>query len=713
MLHRRAGQAGIVALAALVAGALPAPWPAARAQPVITTGFNTYGYPGLIDMPTAHSRPDGELAFTSSFFAGQLRNTATFQLLPRLSGSFRYSSMKDIRPNVGGAVVNSYFDRSFSLHYRLMDETPSRPAVAVGLNDFLGTGLYASEYLVASKTLNDRLRLTGGIGWGRLAGVGGFDNPLGVFSDSLRTRSAKAKPLGGRVNTGNWFQGDAALFGGVEWQATERLSFAVEYSSDANPNESPSAFKRESPFNFGATYALRPGVALSAHYLYGSELGAQLTMTLNPKSPPAYGGRDNAPPPVVPRDSLAALGWPDDVVAEGGLRQKVASALAAQGIGLHAMQLQGDAVRLEIENNTYPREAQAIGRTARALTGLMPPGVERFVIVPVTAGMAASEVEIARGDLETLEHDLQNGWRSYQRSQIGAAAAGAPPAVPGRYPAFQWSLKPYITPSLFDPDNPLRADLGAEVSAMFQPMRGVEVSGTFRKKIVGNLDQSTRASTSVLPRVRSDFNLYDRAGDPEVTSLTGAYYFKPGQDIYGRVTAGYLEPMFGGVSAELLWKPVDSRMALGVEVNYAKQRDFNQLFGFQDYDVMTGHVSAYWDIGNGFHTQVDAGRYLAGDWGATFSLDREFENGWRVGAFATLTDVPFSDFGEGSFDKGIRVTVPISWLSGQPTKDAYTATLRPVTRDGGARLNVDGRLYDRVRPLHQPELSDGWGRFWR
>jgi len=51
----------------------------------IETGYNSYGYPGMIDMPVATSPPDGELAFSVSHFAGQLRNTMTFQMLPRLS----------------------------------------------------------------------------------------------------------------------------------------------------------------------------------------------------------------------------------------------------------------------------------------------------------------------------------------------------------------------------------------------------------------------------------------------------------------------------------------------------------------------------------------------------------------------------------------------------------------------------------------------------
>ncbi|MFD2741761.1 YjbH domain-containing protein, partial [Sulfitobacter aestuarii] len=126
-----------------------------------------------------------------------------------------------------------------------------------------------------------------------------------------------------------------------------------------------------------------------------------------------------------------------------------------------------------------------------------------------------------------------------------------------------------------------------------------------------------------------------------------------------------------------------------------------------------GHASAYYDFGNGFLGQIDAGRYLAGDWGATFALDREFDNGFRIGAYFTLTDVPFDDFGEGSFDKGIRVEVPLSWFTGQPSRDVLAQEIQPILRDGGARLKVANRLHRQVRDYRGQELDDGWGRYLR
>jgi hypothetical protein len=216
-----------------------------------------------------------------------------------------------------------------------------------------------------------------------------------------------------------------------------------------------------------------------------------------------------------------------------------------------------------------------------------------------------------------------------------------------------------------------------------------------------------------VPVVRRDVGLYGGDGRPTLDRLTLAWYSRPGRDLYGRITAGYLEGMYGGVSTELLWKPVRSRLGVGLELNYAVKRDYDQLFGFQDYDVVTGHASAYWDPGNGFHYQMDLGRYLAGDWGATFSVDREFENGWVVGGYFTLTDIPFEDFGEGSFDKGVRVSIPLDFILGRPTQRERGVTLQSLTRDGGARLRVQGRLYDTVREGHYADLEDTWGRFWR
>lgn len=667
----------------------------------VRLSYSTYGVPGLLDMPTARSAPDAELTATATYFESTTRSTVSFQLAPRLTTAFRYSALEGL----GGSARNNLFDRSFDVHYRVLDETARRPAVAIGLRDFIGTGVYSGEYIVATKAIGSRLEITGGVGWGRL-GRRGYESRTGQTSSTAQ---------GGQLEAARWFTGDPALFGGLAWQASDRVQMKLEYSSDSyTREEAGGTFDRRSQVNLGLDYRISDAISLQGYYLYGTTLGVSVNILNNPRDSVAPSGTHAAPFPVKPRDRTRDLGWQADAPAVADTKTALIAAMQNQGLEVEGLALTGTQAQVYITNTRYEYNAEAIGRTARVLTQTMPNSVETFVIIPVAQGLPASAVTLQRSDVERLEHAANGAEQMLARAQIGAAPKGRVKGFDStKYPRFTWGLGPYARASFFDPDVPVLADVGLRLTGEYVISPGLFVSGSVRKTIAGNFDESDRPSNSVIQRVRSDSNIFQRDGDPALETLTLAYYFKPGVDLYGRVTAGYLEEQYGGVSAELLWKPVQSRLAIGGEVNYVRQRDFDQLFGFQDYDVVTGHMSGYYQLNNGFHAQLDVGRYLAGDWGATFSLDRAFANGWSIGAFATLTDVSFEDFGEGSFDKGLRFTIPLSPLLGTATRRKFDATLRPLTRDGGARVEVDGRLYETVREFHASGMESSWGRFWR
>lgn len=672
------------------------------------------GSVGLIDMPSGEMLPDATLSFSSAHFGPVTRNTLSFQIFPRVSGSFRYSGTRnwtDVLPD----EYPTYYDRSFDLRFKLADEGKLRPAIVVGLNDIIGTGQWAGEYIAATKTFQNRVKVTAGLGWGRL----GSHGAIGGFGD----RPVIDYGMGGTLRLGNWFRGDVAPFAGVEWQVNDRLGVKAEYSSDAYDIEADlrQTFDSKSPFNFGVEYQLNRSIRIGGYYMYGSQLGLAAHFQLNPRQSPTGGLVGNPPPLVQARPARGkAVGswsgaWVSDQATVQALPGTVSAALAGQGIKLESMTTHQRSVEVRVRVARTENGAQAIGRTARVLTEIMPASVEQFEIVQVINGLPLSKTVIARVDMERLESAADQGNLIRQRSQVLPAVAAGADAVrlPGIYPKFTYGFAPYLRSSIFDPNSPLMADLGLRFSAKYELAPGLTLSGSMTKKIVGNLNKSTRVSDSILPHVRSDSNLYDKFGDPALETLTLSWNAKAGKNVYTRVTAGYLERMFGGVSAEVLWKPVDSRLALGAELNYVKQRDFDQGFGFTNYSVLTGHVSGYYTLNNGFSAQLDVGRYLAGDKGATLSIDREFSNGWRVGAFATLTDVSFDDFGEGSFDKGIRFSLPMSWFAGRASTKTQDIVLRPLLRDGGARLDVDGRLYEIVKSKDAIRLDDQWGKFWR
>jgi len=680
---------------------------ATTALPAPADGLSSYGTPGIIDMPSATTTGDGLLSWTTSHLTDHTRNSLHFQITPRLSGVFRYSILRGYFS--GGDLK----DRSFDLHYLLREETTTTPALAIGLRDFGGTGIFGGEYVVASKHfLDDRLTVTGGLGWGRLASWGGFENPLGRIDDRFNHRPGfTGIEETGRIAFNRFFRGEAAFFGGLEYQVNDRLRLALEYSSDAYVEEvARMGFEHRTPINLGLTYRATQNLTMNAFVIGGAQAGIGFTYVIDPRSPHFPGGIERRSPAIVPRAEIAALGWDIDAVED--TRARLRSGLAAQGLTLESYAQEGSTARIVLANPTYSATPEALGRAGRVMANSLPEGIESFEITLAAAGIPTSRTTLRRADLRALEHAWDGSWQSFARAEIADAPSRLPPD-PGVYPSLDWSVMPYFSAALFDPDNPLRVDLGLEAAAQYTIAPGLSLSAVVRQKALGNLDTSTRVSNSILPHVRSDSAQYDKLQGPHVEILTADYLFRPGPDLYGRLSAGWFERMYAGVSGELLWYPVESRLALGAEVNYVAQRDPLSRLGFTDYRIATGHVSAYYDFGNSFRGELDVGRYLAGDWGATVSLDREFDNGFRVGAFFTLTDVPFDDYGEGSFDKGIRITIPVSWIAGEPGRGALQQTIRPILRDGGARVEIASRLYQQVRGGNANELEHRWGRFWR
>jgi hypothetical protein len=102
----------------------------------------------------------------------------------------------------------------------------------------------------------------------------------------------------------------------------------------------------------------------------------------------------------------------------------------------------------------------------------------------------------------------------------------------------------------------VRWQAGVAAGRAARPRLGLGLAGSVSQAVAGNLDQGL-PSDSRLPRVRSDFARYAREGRTSIPALYAERLWNPATDIYARVTAGLLEPMFGGVSAEMLWRPVD------------------------------------------------------------------------------------------------------------------------------------------------------------
>ncbi|HSF65002.1 MAG TPA: YjbH domain-containing protein, partial [Paracoccaceae bacterium] len=254
--------------------------------------------------------------------------------------------------------------------------------------------------------------------------------------------------------------------------------------------------------------------------------------------------------------------------------------------------------------------------------------------------------------------------------------------------------------SLFDPDQPLYHDLSLAAAASYRLAPGLSVSGQISRTITGNFDRISRGTKGSLPAVRTDIARYLNEQGPRLDHLTLDWFAQHSAHVFSRLSAGYLETMYAGLSAEVYARHPSLPLAAALEVNVVRARDFDQGLGLRDLPGLAqvnGHASVFWETGfQQIEMQLDVGRYLAGDLGATLSVSRDFRNGWEIGAFATLTDASSAEFGEGSFDKGVFVRVPLAFVWPRETGISAEQRISSLTGDGGQRLSIRNRLHEIV-----------------
>lgn len=680
----------------------------AQADDVPASGGN-HGGAGLLEMRNARFRPDGMLEAGTALRHQRRFHFVTFQALPFLETTYRLAER--LNGTTGAGMTT---DRAFDVKIRLMQENDWRPALAIGLQDFIGTGLYSGEYVVASKRFG-RLDATIGLGWGRLGTAGDLENPLTLLSPRFEARPRRVDQ-GGSINAFHFFRGEsAAIFGGLEYAIPELwtplgsvdgLRAKIELSSDALRDErggwpGTTANLRgeaESRLNYGLQWS-NDWLDAGVQWLHGTDLLLRVSARLDPaRSPEA--SRQTVP--AMTARPLAPGPNPEAAARD---------ALRAAGFRPIAIEIAPPEARIAVTGGRQRTFAQAAGRVLRAVQPHLPREVERLVLSWRQAGVEVGRLVLPRAAMEAAAHGQGSAEEIFYAAELQPAGADDFGQMNGGT-GLSWAIEPRIQTLLGDPTRTLRWQLSAVAGARLELSQGLAVAGSLSRSLAGNL-AGARPSDSLLPHVRSDAARYVREGGTAMPALYAERIWAPAGDLFTRVTGGYLETMFAGLSAELLWRPHDQPWALGADIAQVVQRDHDGRLGTLGYHVTTGHVSFYADLPWwGMYGVVRAGRYLAGDWGGTLEVGRRFASGIEVGGFATITDVPFRTFGEGSFDRGIYIRLPLD-LFGIATRAVTPVTIRGVQRDGGQRLSVDNALWEVTREGRSRALEDGFMGFLR
>ncbi len=671
---------------------------------------NLNGIPGILDMPSAGSFDDGQFSYTSSKFGPYLRNTISFQALPRIYGAFRYAGIGDRDTYYINSGYTTW-DRSFDLRIDAFKEKKFFPEITVGFQDVVGTGNYSAEYLVASKSIMGLFRASAGLGWGRLS----TQNQI----VKNKSRPSEGGAFGGLLRYEQLFRGNVGVFGGLEYMTPlNGLKAKIELSSDSY--EADSMFLKEASYNnisklnYGLDYTINKNFNLSSYYIHGDKLGVQLNLSLNPNSTHAGDYLEPAPEPFY------SLPYDDKTNIDNIWKKAKKVLLEEENIYSIGYKLEDREFIVFINNGYYTSDVQATGRTLRILSRFIPIEVNVFTVVICNIDIPISSISIDRNEVASFIDAPNAEILTSKISKISNSNVDYENVVLEKKSLIErsaLSISPYYQLHLFDPDSPLYYDVGLKITGTSIIKPGVILRTTLKEPLLSTFDDIQRGPKGSLPKVRTNIKNYLNVSDTRIEELTVASYFKITKNLYGRIQGGLFETMYGGVSSEVMYYPIGSPLSVGAEINFVKPREYRQLLGFReiaDMPDLNGHISAYWDTGfYNYHSQVDYGKYLAGDVGSTVTLTRKFPNGWDFGGFFTLTDASFSDFGEGSFDKGFFFRLPFNSMVPFETRAALFERIRPILGDGGAKVGIVGRLNEIIGPKRKNNLIKSWSKIWR
>ncbi|WP_211248333.1 YjbH domain-containing protein [Halomonas halodenitrificans] len=676
---------------ALLLAAMASPALADGLAGELGTGQSDFGGVGLMQTPSARMAPIGSMMVGFSRTSPYRRYSLFFQPAEWLEGGFRYVEVEDR----GSELFDRYLDKGFDIKLRLLEESRYWPQLALGLRDVGGTTLFGSEYLVASKRWYD-LDFSLGLGWGYLGNAADADSPLGWAHDRFDERPDDAGgDQGGEFALDALFRGPVAVFGGVEYQTPwDPLVLQLEYEGNDYANE-PLANdqEQESRFNYGARLGLTDNLEVRAGWQRGDTAMAGVSYAIDlaglgqvKRDPPP------ADPQAAPRENWAAVSQE--------LQDNA-------GIAVSSISRDGRDLTVTGEPVTYPSLMHSEVRAGRILNAQADDGVERFRFRWENRGLSLREdvhdrrALVAATRSTDSEDDHLYGLYAHAelREPRGEVLYEAQPR------RFDWSLGPRLDQNFGGPDGYLYR-LMAVLDAEYRTDRHGWFSGQVAWTAFDNLDDYDYIADSELPRVRTYIGDYLAESSLGIENLQYTRTAQLGEDWYAMGYGGLLEMMYAGAGGELLYHPFDSPVALGLDVNWVRQRDFEQGFELRDYDAWTGHLTGYVDTGiEDVLAKFSVGRYLAGDVGTTLDLSREFNSGVRIGAWGTWTDAD-DDFGEGGFDKGLYLSIPFDAMFTRSSRDRADIAWRPLTRDGGATLD---RRYSLYGITEERDL----GRYWQ
>lgn len=665
--------------------------------------YNSSMMVGYFNMPSARFPPCGDLAFGAASVFPYYLFGANFAPFSRIELSANYRIYRGVEePNFGCDGFGDDADRIGNVKFGILakeDQIPYFPLIAFGLDDFVGTKRFSSQYVVATKTWIDYgLELSFGWGWGRIKG-----------------------PFGGAA----W-----SPFRCSDLPVLKDLTLQLEYDANDYKNhqgEHADGRTVTSRLNGGVSYLLKDALQLSLYSVRGEKLGGTVALRF------PLGSTDGLFPKV---DDPSPYTCPVDTQPLGPVRLEtefacdLAMSFADQGLDLYDAYLYYDEcfekrLYLRVVNNRYRSQADVRDRLQDLLAALTPSNIASVKVVLEADGLESHSYCFRTCDLVAFQECCLSPWELATLSPMGEVGCAIDPyeahaLFVRKTPSWTFTVRPRMITFFGSTSGKFKYSFGA-LTAFEGSLAGgltysLQASYSIYSSMHG-LQSSDKLNPSKQLHVRSDTVRYYQGGRVRLEEAFLQKAWNLGRGYFFRLAGGYFEPAYGGGTAEVLLYPVRSRWAIGADVATVWKRHYQGL-GF------TNHVTKFGDEGQALIEQfiglqyflnvhyqfkpldllfeIKAGQFLAKDKGARMEVTRVFPSGARFSLWLTITNAKDAINGRRYYDKGFAFTIPFDIFLKKSSRTLLTYAMSAWLRDVGAIANNGLSLY----PLLYEERYD-------
>jgi hypothetical protein len=686
-------------------------------KPALAQSYNSIGVTGLINTPTAETHAEQSFYFTFNRSSYIKLGTLTATPFDWLEASYFYYRPDDL---LWGTSKGLYLDKGFNVKFSYKPKNTLFPHIAIGLNDFAGTGQFTGEYIVSTYNFNN-YKLTSGIGWGKFVGTSSMGNPLSIISDRFSDRPGVTIGKGGEPSYDVWFRGPVAPLLGIEYRLNKIKGLSLKIEHDpfdyfafgcCGEGKSAQSFTdrtKDANANLGLSYKYKNIGNVDISYVKGNAWNLSFSIGFTNKN---YQKKSKFKPAIKNNDYKQNSN-------KNEFYLDLLTNLNNNKLYLQTANLKDNHLSLSIESVDhfnpviYSSRAAYISNEVSKLNSI---DLKKIEIGHITRGIKINSVQYFAKDLDLTDRKpnvlIKRNTLVKDSTENPFISHEFKPTV--NFPVVQNQFSPDFRTHIGSPEKFLYSGIGIKALTEIQLNRNTVIYSIIGKSLINNFDKKVSTPNSLLPEVRTEVVSYlqQSSEDFYISNMSIENIWSPFNNIYARVTLGILEDMYGGISSELMYKPFGSNLAMSYEYNSVKQRSFDQKFSFKDYEVSTKHLNiAHYHPKSNILTKWSYGSYLAGDIGYTLDLSRRMPNGWSAGIWFSNTNVSAVQFGEGSFDKGFYLHIPMNIFRKSYSKNVQGFSLRSMTRDGAQKLIINNKLIDSFYGSTRDEFNENWKNY--